>query len=194
MTQASRRKAELFLSHLEPIQSTLSAYCRRALSDNNEVADALQSAVANAYRDFDLYAEGTNFRAWMFRYVSYEVLNRNRAAVRRQWAKLPHDFSAEGTDAGRDESLVERLLDDPEIVLDQCEEAIAHAVRDLPDTERNIFLLRAIGQFKYREIAEILEVPVGTVMGRLSRSRDRLRRSLAEYAKTHGLLPGSDSQ
>ncbi|MEX0701779.1 MAG: RNA polymerase sigma factor [Planctomycetales bacterium] len=194
MSQAARRKAERFLSHLEPIQPALSAYCRRVLIGGNEVADVLQSAVVNAYRDFDLYAEGTNFRAWMFRYVSYEALNRNRAASRRRSAALPADLAAEVADAGWDESLMDRLLDDPEIVLDQCDDAIAQAVLELPDTERSIFVLRAVGEFKYREIAEILEIPMGTVMGLLSRSRDRLRCRLVEYARTHGLLPGRDSE
>ena len=192
MSQAGRDKAERFLSHLEPIQRALSAYCRRALNSGNEISDVLQSAAVNAYRDFDLYAEGTNFRAWMFRYVSYEVLNRNRAAARHNLAKLPKDLVDESSDPGSDESSVDRLLDDPETVLDQCDDVVAKAVRGLPDMERSIFLLRAIGEFKYREIAEILEVPVGTVMGLLSRSRDRLRRSLAEYSR-QGPLPGRDS-
>ena len=194
MSQAARDKAERFLSHLEPIQRTLSAHCRRALFDSSEVADALQSAVVFAYRDFDLYAEGTNFRAWMFRYVSYEVLNRNRAAARRHSATLPADLAATAPEGCQDNSIIDRLLDDPDLVLDQCEDAIAQAVLDLPETERSIFLLRAIGEFKYREIAEILEIPVGTVMGLLSRSRDRLRHSLAEYGRTHGLLPGKESE
>ncbi len=190
LSQPDPRQAGRFLSHLEPIQPALAAYCRRALSDGSEIADALQSAVVNAYRDFDLYAEGTNFRAWMFRFVSYEVLNRNRALARRRATTLPADLAPRGLDTTWDEPLMARLLDDPEAVLDHCDEAIAEAVLGLPDTERNVFLLRAMGDFKYREIAEILEVPVGTVMGLLSRGRERLRSNLAEYAKTHGLLTG----
>ena len=58
--------------------------------------------------------------------------------------------------------------------------------------QRNILLLRAVGDFKYREIAEILAIPVGTVMGLLSRSRDQLRLSLTKYAQAHGLLPRED--
>jgi len=195
LNQAARDKADRFLTHLAPIQRSLSAYCRRALSDISELEDGLQSAVTNAYRDFDLYAEGTNFRAWIFRYVTLETLNRNRAAARRRAVgQLPDEPSVDDRDASGKEWTIEQLLDDPELVLEHCDEAIAAAVYHLPDTERSIFLLRAIGEFKYREIAEILEVPVGTVMGLLSRGRDRIRRSLAEYGRKHGLLPGRDSQ
>ena len=153
--------------------------------------DVLQSALANAFRDFDLYAEGTNFRAWMYRYVSYEVLNRNRAQAREREVELPRDLvdpRTTGTSAPINDAM-ERLLEKPEIVMDQCDEALSEAVLQLPRMERSILLLRAIGDFKYREIADILDVPIGTVMGLLARSRERLRQRLLEYATKRGLLP-----
>ena len=154
-----------------------------------------QSAIGAAFRDFHLYVEGTNFRAWMFRIVSYEVLNRNRAVSRHREFELPKNVSDPrgGAESIAADPLVDRLLDAPEIVLDVCDEGLAGALLGLPDLERNIFLLRAVGEFKYREIAEILEVPIGTVMGLLARSRDRLRKDLAEYAKKQNLLPGEGS-
>jgi RNA polymerase sigma-70 factor (ECF subfamily) len=183
-------KAQTFLRHLEPLQGALETYCRRSLRDRNEVADALQSAIATSFRDFDVYVEGTNFQAWIFRYVSYEILNRNRAAERRQYVGVPTEsLAAEGT--GVDESLesaFDSLLRDPEVIMEQCDEALAMAIRELTEMERQALLLRAIGEFKYREIAEILEVPVGTVMSHLSRGRDRIRRRLAEFARDLGLL------
>lgn len=159
------------------------------LLDRNAVADALQSAVMNAYRDFDLYAEGTNFRAWFFRYVNYEVLNRNRAAARHQTAELSEDVAAGSGGIAEQTPDIDRLLDSPEIVLDLCDDALAQAVLRLPDQQRSIFLLRAVGEFPYREIAEILDIPIGTVMGLLARARERLRSHLWEYAKQNRLLP-----
>lgn len=191
LAQTRHDKTEQFLKHLEPLQEALAAFCRRSLCNRSDVADVLQSAVAGALRDFDLYAEGTNFRAWMFRYVSYEVLNRNRAVARRRETELPRDVPDTRATlgvCGADDSM-DRLLEEPELVLDQCDEALSEALLELSDLERNIFLLRAIGDFKYREVAEILDVPIGTVMGLLSRSRERLRHRLLDYAKTHGLLP-----
>lgn len=156
------------------------------LLDRNAVADALQSAVMNAFRDFDLYAEGTNFRAWLFRYVNHEVLNRNRALGRKLETELTDDLAVV---VGNESQDVQQLLDSPEIILDLCDDAIAQAVQRLPDQQRSIFLLRAVGEFPYREIAEILDIPIGTVMGLLSRARERLRSHLWEYAKQNRLLP-----
>lgn len=184
----ARDKGERFQRHLLPLQAALEAYCRRSLRNRSDAADVLQSAVLNAYRDFDLYAEGTNFRAWMFRFVTGEVLNRNRATGRRAEVALPVDVAEKPAAAPGGESLLDRLLEAPEVVLDHCDEDLSRAILDLPDLQRTIFLLRAIGEFKYAEIAKILEVPVGTVMGLLSRSRDSLRKWLADYAAEQGLF------
>ena len=186
MSASSRDKSERFLKHLEPLQRAASAYCRRALIDRSVVADVLQTAVMNAFRDFDLYAEGSNFRAWLFRYVNHEVFNRNRATDRKLETELPDDLAAV---AGHESLDMQQLLDSPEIILDLCDEALAQAVQRLPEQQRSIFLLRAVGEFQYREIAEILDVPIGTVMGLLARARDRLRSHLWEYAQQNRLLP-----
>jgi RNA polymerase sigma-70 factor, ECF subfamily len=182
-------KADRFLEHLEPLRGPLEGFCRRALWDPGAVPDVLQSAVANAYRDFHLYAQGTNFRAWIFAYVHREVLNANRRARRTRHAELPPELEAGGPAALEpDRRLEELLLDDPERVLDECDEALAEMVRGLPPRERAALLLQAVGGFKYREIAEILRGPVGTVMSSLARCQARLRRQLAEFGQARGLL------
>jgi RNA polymerase sigma-70 factor (ECF subfamily) len=184
-----RTKAESFLRHLEPLQGGLEAYCRRSLHDRNDVSDVLQSALANAYRDFDLYAEGTNFRAWIFRYVHLEILNCNRKHERTRHEELPADLSVDDAwQFALDEPLFKTLLDDPEAVLDQCDAALAQAVRELAPREREVLLLQAVGGFKYRDIADILQVPLGTVMSSLARCRLRLRQRLVEYGEERGLL------
>lgn len=182
-------RAESFLRHLEPLQGALEAYCRRSLHDPEGMGDVLQAAVGNAYRDFHLYAQGTNFRAWIFRYVTGELLNRNRKHDRSRHRALTTEPLVEETwRMAVDEPLAEVLRDDPEVVLDHCDEVLAEAVRDLAPLERAVLLLRAIGEFKYREMAEILEVPLGTVMSALSRGRLRLRHQLVDYGREYGLL------
>lgn len=182
-------RADRFLEHLEPLRGPLEGYCRRSLADRNSIADVLQSAVANAFRDFDLYAEGTNFRAWIFAYVHREILNANRKYWRSRGEALPVEFPARDSGGLSDElpSGV-ALLEDPEGVLDQCDSLIAEKVRDLPEQERAVLLLQAIGEFKYREIADILDIPIGTVMSSLARCRAKLRRLLDDYAREQGLL------
>ncbi len=184
-----REIADKFLRHLEPLQGALEAYCRRSVRDPNAVTDVLQSAVAGALRDFHMYAEGTNFRAWIYRYVHFEILNWNRRYRRDRHQALPPDLAAdEAWRRALDEPLYELLLADPESVLDHCDDDLAGALLGLTATERSVFLLRAIGEFKYREIADIVEVPVGTVMSTLARTRARLRQRLTEYGEQRGLL------
>ena len=183
------------MQHLEPLQGALESYGRRLLQDRNDVLDVLQSAIANAYRDFQLYAEGTNFRAWIFRYVHLETLNANRKHRRDRHEELPPDTAAEdASETALDERLFKALLDDPDAVLDHCEDAVSQAVMALPSLERAALLLQALGEFKYREIAEILQVPIGTVMSGLARCRLRLRHQLIEYGKKRGLLKPEESE
>lgn len=183
------------MRHLEPLQGALESYCRRSLHDPNAVQDVLQSAVANAYRDFHLYVESTNFRAWIFRYAHLETLNCNRKYARTRHDELPADLSVEDVwQLALDEPLFKVLLDDPDAVLDQCDAALAQAVREMAPLERAVLLLQAVGEFKYREIAEILQVPIGTVMSTLARSRVRLRQRLVRCGEEHGLLRLGESR
>ena len=73
-------------------------------------------------------------------------------------------------------------------MLQHCDEALAGAISLLNPLERSVLLLKAIGGFKYREIADIAGVPMGTVMSSLARARERLRHQLVEYGREHGLL------
>jgi RNA polymerase sigma-70 factor (ECF subfamily) len=189
-------ESDSFVKQLEPLQRALEAYCRRSLRDVNEVADVLQAAVGKAFRDYHEFAQGTNFRAWIFRYVCLEVLNRNRAAGRTRPVGLLTDLPDDNAtnDLGEGETLASFVLTHPERILDGCDDQLAEGIGQMPPLERSILLLRAIGEFRYREIAEILSVPMGTVMGLLARGRSRLRAQLAEYAKKQGWLPGQEGE
>ena len=189
-----RTKPENFLRHLEPLRGALESYCRRSLHDPGAVGDVLQAAVANAFRDFHRYVEGTNFRAWIFRYLNGEVRNANRRAGRtpRALDSRAERPVEETWQLAPDGPLAEALRDDPEAVLDRCDEAVAEAVRALPAQEQSVLMLRAVGEFTYREMAEILGIPLGTVMTCLSRGRLRLRQRLLDYGREHGLLRPPD--
>ena len=182
-------KAERFLQRLTPLQAALEAYCRRSLRDSSAVEDVLQNTVSKTFRDFHLYAEGTNFRAWVFKYLNLEIYAGNRQFQRRRHQSLPEEPSAdEAWEMALNEPLFESLLENPEAVLDHCDESLAGAVADLKPLERSVLLLRAVGEFKYREIADILEVPIGTVMSSLARGRRRVRQRLVEFGEEQGWL------
>lgn len=187
-------KGERFLRHLEPLQGALEAYCRRSVRDPGAVEDVLQAAITSAYRDFHLYAEGTNFRAWIFRYLNLEIYAGNRRFRRDQHERLSDEHAVEVVveddmwELATQEPLLEQMLEAPERVLEHCDDAMAEAIYELDPFARCVFLLRSIGHFKHREMAEILEAPVGTVMSALSRGRTQLRRRLAAYASERGWL------
>jgi len=189
LAKASDERAARFLQHLKPLEAALEAYCRHSVHDPNALEDVLQEAIGKAYRDFQLYAEGTNFRAWIFHYLNLEIFSGNRSFHRQRREALADEPTIEDVwEHAIDEPLIERLLDEPERVLRHCDDALAKAIAELRPLERSVLLLRAIGQFKHREIADILEVPIGTIMSALSRARARLRLRLAEFARAQGLL------
>ena len=122
-------KAERFLRHLEPLQASLEAFCRRSLRDQAAVEDVLQNTVAKTFRDFDLYAEGTNFRAWIFRYLNFEIYAGNRQLARHGRQPLVQDPAVEETlELAIEEPLLESLLERSEEVLDHCDQTLAQAV------------------------------------------------------------------
>lgn len=190
MAKQNEDRAARFLRHLEPLKAALEAYCRRCANDPNAVEDVLQEAIGTAYRDFHLYAEGTNFRAWIFRYLNLTIYAGNRSYQRERYEALSDEPPVDEVwDQAIDEPLIGFLLERPEEVLRHCDDALAAAVAELSPLEKCVLLLRAIGQFKNREMSEILELPIGTVMSAVSRGRTRLRLRLAEYARDRNLLP-----
>jgi RNA polymerase sigma-70 factor (ECF subfamily) len=179
-------KADEFLALLRPLQGRLEVYARRMLRDGSLVEDVLQSAVMEAFVRFDRFAEGSNFRAWMFRFVTWEVFNRNRKCEPDALGEAPADWPDASSDS-RDWRAMVR--DDPEVVMEHLDDALVDALGRLAPRERAALLLRAIGEFSYHEIHEILAIPTGSVVGYLSRARQKLRSSLADYAAERGLSP-----
>lgn len=188
------RTAEEFIRLLEPHQQALEAYCRDQLWDRGSVEDVLQEAVLKAYRDFGEYRPGTNFRAWIFRYVTLEIRSVNRAQARQRGIPLGPEHEKVEPDSDRAraarglEERFDELAHDPESALPLIDDVLQRALGRLPALERATLLLRAVGDFRYREIAEILDIPVTSVMGYLSRARRRLAEELAEHAAIQGWI------
>jgi RNA polymerase sigma-70 factor (ECF subfamily) len=172
-------KSKRFLLHLKPLQGALETLCRRSLYESGALEDVLQEAVMKAFRDFGLFAEGTNFRAWIFRYAHFCILEANRRSRTRSPEALIVERAVEDQwQPAPDDSLLAVILESPEVVLEQCDESLQGAILMLREVDRAVLLLKSVGEFKYREIAEILGVPMGTVMSSLSRARQQVRHSL----------------
>lgn len=184
-----REKADAFMALLTPLQRQLEVYCRRMLRDRSAVEDVIQAAVTAAFSQFDRYAEGTNFRAWMFRFVTNEAFNRNRKREAAPWGEFPLEAAALPEGFPDPDDLAAMLVERPGVVMEHLDGLVARALEELPPAERTVLLLRAVGEFSYQEIHAILSIPVGSVMGYLSRARLKLRQSLAGYAAGRG-IPG----
>jgi len=163
----------------------------RIMGDEDSAADAAQEALISAYKHLGYY-RGGSFKAWLLQFVTYAAFNANRRHEQIDAHELMADTEAlerlTAVEVLTHEVAYAELLQAPERVVGQLSSEVQEAVRALPAKRRSIFLLRAVGELSYREIAEVLTVPVGTVMGELWRARKELREALCEYAQRRGRL------
>lgn len=168
-----------FLALLRPIQDGLEGYARRMVWRKEDLPDVLQNAVLRAYAAFDRYREDASFRAWMFKILSNEIFTINRRHARDTKHHVSHDAQEIDTLAALEDSTAYTdWLASPEALRDALDDTIVAALDGLTENERSVLLLRAIGSFRYQEIAATLEIPMGSVMGHLSRARHKMRDAL----------------
>ncbi len=186
MRETATPAADRFLALLQPIERDLETYCRRLVWDPQEAPDALQNAVMRAYAAFDRYHEDASFRAWMFKILTHEAfaMNRRHARIARHEFQLEPEELAGLPLIGEPEQASSQSLS-PEALTAALEPPVAAGLKTLTDTERAVLLLRAIGDLRYREIAASLAIPLGSVMGNLSRARQKMR---AYITRTQGRL------
>ncbi|MBS0590475.1 MAG: sigma-70 family RNA polymerase sigma factor [Proteobacteria bacterium] len=181
---------ELALHHLDAAYNL----GRWLLGNEHDAADAVHDAFVRATRAADTYAGGSA-RAWWLAIVRNCCLARLQSR-KREMRHVSLDGTT-GDDDGPARSALERLLphseaDDVEELLDQAQRRarIARALDALPPEFREALILREIEAFSYREIADVLQIPIGTVMSRLARARALLHKTLGGNAAsevTHGL-------
>jgi len=139
----------------------LRRYARALTGDRSAADDLVQDTLERALSRFHLWRRGSDLRAWLFTIMHNLYVNQARSRARRQQESLESETAAEML-RGRDPDWLE-LRD------------LASALAHVPDEQRAVLLLVGLEQFTYDEAARILEVPIGTVMSRLSRARERLR-------------------
>ncbi len=149
--------------------------------DRRDFEDALQNAVLRAFRAFDRYHDDASFRAWMFKILTNEIfaINRKRGRVAQFEVAVEPDEMDEFTG-------LEFATDVPlswDSLADALDEELLAALQKLNDAERAVLLMRAIGDLRYREISECLGIPLGSVMGNLSRARQKMRDAILRARK-----------
>ncbi len=153
-----------------------------------DAEDVVQETYLKAYRAYDSYQEGTNLKAWLYRILTNTYINKYRKAQRRpnevELGELQdlYLYKRLGETSGASESAEKEALD---MFVD--DDVIA-ALESLPENFRLPVLYADVEGFSYKEIAEILDVPIGTVMSRLHRGRKALQRKLWNVAAERGLV------
>jgi RNA polymerase sigma-70 factor (ECF subfamily) len=154
---------------------------RRLVGSREEAEDLMQEAYARAFRSWRQYQPGTNLRAWLLRILTNLNIDRGR---RRQ--RAPETQPLEEGDYflyNRLEAAVPEGNADEERVIERLsQDSVVDALADVPHDFRDVVVLVDIGEFSYADAAQILDIPVGTVMSRLHRGRRILKGNLAEKA------------
>ncbi len=169
----------------------LYAAAMRMTRNPADAEDLVQETYLKAYRAYDTFTAGTNLKAWLYRILTNTYINKYRKAARRPDEVELGDVedlymyrrlgSEESADAAR--TTEDRVLDG------LVESDIKRAVESLPENFRIPVLLADLEGLSYQEIADILEIPIGTVMSRLHRGRKAMQKALWEFASKRGLLP-----
>jgi RNA polymerase sigma-70 factor (ECF subfamily) len=162
----------------------------RMTNNPQEAEDLVQETMLKAFRFAHTYQPGTNLRAWLFRILNTSAINRyRRQATHPAPVTLPEgeefylynqvrDLSGQDLSQGAEEEVLGQYLD----------EDVYKALNDLPPNFRMAVILADIEGMSYKEIAETLQIPIGTVMSRISRARRQLQKSLWQYARERGYV------
>ncbi|MEY3805585.1 MAG: polymerase subfamily sigma factor [Actinomycetota bacterium] len=162
----------------------------RMTRNRSDAEDLVQETFIKAWRAFDSYQQGTNLRAWLFRIMTNTYINKYNAQLRKpletELDEVEELFLFKRLGAF-DQSKINQSAEDQMLELFTDEE-VKNAIEELPDGFRIPLLMSDVEGFSYKEIAEILDVPIGTVMSRLHRGRKAMQKMLYDYAKDRGLV------
>ncbi len=151
-----------------------------------DAQDVAQDALVKAYLGFDQFELGTNFRAWMLRIVTNTYINEFRRR-RRTPEMMPWETVTAET-AGKVVAEAGEPLPEEQALADSLEAEIEEALARLPEVFREAVLLCDLHGLSYREIADALKVPIGTVRSRIARGRALLQEQLKQYFRSRGLI------
>ena len=172
-----------------PFLDQLYAAALRMTRNPSDAEDLVQETFVKAFAAFHQFEEGTNLKAWLYRILTNTYINIYRKKQRQPQQTLADEIddwslakAAEHTSTGLRSAETEALDHLPD-------SAVKDALADLPDDFRMAVYLADVEGFSYKEIAEIMGTPIGTVMSRLHRGRKALQKALWSYAAERGLAP-----
>jgi len=184
LTKEEVQKQEDFEEEIIPHLDAMYNFALRLTSDPSDAEDLVQDTIVKAFRFFSSYEKGTNAKAWLFRILKNSYINNYRKQS-KQPNQVDYDevstfyetIRAERTDTSDlEDKMFRELIDDD----------ISQALEELPEDFRTVVLLCDVEGFTYEEIANMLDVPIGTIRSRLHRGRNLLKAELTDYAEKRG--------
>tara|TARA_S200000501_G_scaffold90753_1_gene83991 strand:+ start:362 stop:940 length:579 start_codon:yes stop_codon:yes gene_type:complete len=180
-----------FAEDAMPLMDGLYSAAMRMTRNAADAEDLVQETYLKAFNAYERFEAGTNLKAWMYRILTNSYINAYRKKQRR-----PDETDIDDIEdlylyrrlGGAESAVLSRSAED-ELLEMFGEDEVKLALEDLPEHYRMPILLADVEGFAYKEIAEILDVPIGTVMSRLHRGRKQLQKRLYSFAEERRLLP-----
>ncbi|MDD7582457.1 sigma-70 family RNA polymerase sigma factor [Corynebacterium sp. 32222D000AT] len=183
----AKDRAASFEEQAMPLLDQLYGGAMRMTRNPQDAEDLIQETYLKAYKNFDSFMQGTNLKAWLYRIMTNTYINSYRKAQRRPTQSSADEltdfqlYTTSGHDStGLESAEVAALKAMPDTT-------ISEAMNDLPEDYRMVVYYSDVVGLAYKEVAEVMDIPLGTVMSRLHRGRKLLRKALKDVAREHGI-------
>jgi RNA polymerase sigma factor (sigma-70 family) len=178
------RAAESFQDLALPLLPALYNTARWLTREPMEAEDLVQESIVKALAGFSGFEPGSNFKAWIFRILRNTYLTSRTGLAARRTVALEDEIEAAGTPT----AAIDLATPEVELLRLSDRAALQHAMEQLSPPLLEVILLCDVEEMKYREIAQVLDVPIGTVMSRIARARAALRENLTRPAQVNARL------
>lgn len=190
-----KRQAEIreaFTREAVPHIDALYATALRLTRNDGDAQDLIQETMLKAYRYFDRYESGTNCKAWLFKIMTNTFINRYRKAQKRKEFLIDDETRPlqERAVAPAPNPMHQHFEDQSAMFFKLFSDEVKDALEEIPVDFRMVVLLADLQDFAYKDIAEIMDCPIGTVMSRLYRGRRMLQAKLEGFARQNGYITG----
>jgi len=169
-----------------PHKHALYNYALKIAANSDDASDLVQETYYKAYKSFHQFENGTNSKAWMFMILKNTFIN-NYRKLKREPVKVDYDEIEDVYESIKSDQINDNNLD-LDFYNNLLDDELSEALSKLPSKMKDVFLLCDLEGYTYEEIAELVNVPIGTVRSRLHRARKILQEELFGYAKVNGYL------
>ena len=184
LTVQEMEKQAAFEEEMVPHLDILYNYALRLTTDPSDAEDLVQESMIKAYRFFHSYERGTNAKGWLYRILRNAFINNYRKKSRRptevDYADIAPFYESVRSEQSNTTDMQEQMFQG------MMSDEISNALNRLPEDFRTVVMLCDVEGFTYEEIANMLDVPIGTIRSRLHRGRNLLREQIKDYAAKYG--------